>query len=146
MAYSGKYHVKNPEKYKGDINNVRWLSTWELCLMKWLDNNSHVIIWASEEIIIPYFDPIKKKIRKYMIDFYIHFDNGKRVLVEVKPTNQTIAPKVPKRKTKKYFVESYRYINNLAKWDAAAKYAMKKDVSFEIWDQKKLRSIGLKII
>ena len=54
MAYSGRYKVKNPSKYKGDHTNVIYRSMWEKYAFKWCDNNSNVVEWSSEEVVIPY--------------------------------------------------------------------------------------------
>ena len=48
MAYSGRYKVKNPSKYKGDHTNVIYRSLWEKYAFKWCDDNSNVVEWSSE--------------------------------------------------------------------------------------------------
>ena len=55
MAYKGKFHPKNPGKYRGNTSNIIYRSMWELRFMRYLDSHPHVIEWASEEIIIPYY-------------------------------------------------------------------------------------------
>ena len=55
MAYSGKYIPHNPKKYKGNASKIIWRSTWELKLCKHLDLSDKVLLWSSEEIVIPYF-------------------------------------------------------------------------------------------
>lgn len=141
MAYSGKYTPKNPNKYKGNINNIIWRSTWELRLLKWLDENTSVIEYASEEIVIPYRSPIDGKIHKYYIDFYVKVRNKnneiKVYLIEVKPHNQTLPPK-KKRNTQKYLKEINTYMINLAKWEAAKKFAEKNNVEFLVLTEKTL--------
>ena len=37
MAYSGKFKVKNLNKYKGDFDNVIYRSLWEKHVFKWCD-------------------------------------------------------------------------------------------------------------
>ena len=53
MAYSGRYRVKNPKKYKGDPNMVIYRSLKEKHF-KWCDDNPKVKRWSSEETVIPY--------------------------------------------------------------------------------------------
>ena len=40
-------------------------------MMRYCDTNTKVIKWASEEIIIPYYNPVKKRMAKYYPDFYM---------------------------------------------------------------------------
>jgi len=126
MAYSGKFRPKNPHKYKGNINNIVWRSTWELKLLKYLDSNSSVKEYASEEIVIPYHSPIDNKMHKYYVDFYVVYETPdkttKKYLVEVKPHIQTIEPKQPKRITESYNKSVMTYITNQCKWKAAKKF------------------------
>ena len=44
--YKGFYKVKNRNKYKGNPDNVIYRSSWELLVLKWLDNNPSVIWFA----------------------------------------------------------------------------------------------------
>ena len=53
MAYSGKFKITKPQKYKGDPTNVIYRSMWEHNAFKWCENNAQVKSWSSEEIIIP---------------------------------------------------------------------------------------------
>ena len=56
MAYSGRYHPTNPKKYTGDVTNIWYRSLWERKTMDWLDRNSNVLEWSSEELIIHIID------------------------------------------------------------------------------------------
>ena len=132
MAYKGKYRVKNYRKYKGDPTSVVFRSLWEKKFMEYCDKNPNIIEWSSEEIIIPYKDPVRKKIRRYFPDFYMKVKevNGKTqsYLVEVKPKKQTELPKKPLlRKNKKaYLAEVMTYATNTAKWKAAERYCRER--------------------
>ena len=70
-TYKGKYRVNYPKKYKGDINEIIYRSSWELKFMKWCDLNPSVLEWGSETMIIPYKSPVDKKIHRYFVDFFI---------------------------------------------------------------------------
>jgi len=71
MPYSGKFTPKNPTKYNGDATNIIYRSSWELYVMKYLDENPMVTWWASEELFIPYRNPIDKKMHRYFPDFVV---------------------------------------------------------------------------
>lgn len=131
--YKGKYKIRNVEKYKGDPTNVIYRSSWELKFMRWCDVNPSIISWSSEETIIPYVCPTDGRPHRYFVDFRIQLrdKNGvlKTYLVEIKPEAQTMPPKVPERKTKRFIIEAATYIRNEAKWKAATQYA--KDRGWE---------------
>ena len=147
MAYKGTYRPTNLDKYTGDPSKIVFRSLWERQVMKWCDNNPKVIGWSSEEIVIPYLCETDKKVHRYFMDFYIKFDSGQELLVEVKPKKQTEPPKKPKqRRTRRYISESLTYIKNQSKWKAARQYAAKKGMKFDIWDEDKLKLLGIKIV
>lgn len=58
-------------------------SSWELLVLEDLDNIEDVKDFSLEKFTIPYYDNIQRHTR---IDFYIEFKNGRRAIVEVKPT------------------------------------------------------------
>ena len=136
MAYSGKYRPVNHRKYKGDPRAVFYRSLWELKFMKWCDNHDHILEWGSEEIVVPYRSPLDGKVHRYFVDFYAKVRNksgtAKKYLIEVKPKKQTVEPKLPKRKTKRYLTEVTTYITNQAKWEAAREWCADHGLEFII--------------
>ena len=66
-TYKGRYRVANPKKYRGDIKEVVYRSSWELKFMKWCDYNHNVLEWGSETTIIPYKSPVDSKIHRYIV-------------------------------------------------------------------------------
>ena len=66
MAYRTKYIPKNKEKYIGDVENIVCRSLWERTVCKFCDEHPNILKWASEEIAIPYMDPIENKLRNYV--------------------------------------------------------------------------------
>ena len=88
--------------------------------MVYCDNNSKIIEWGSEEIIIPYKSPLDKKTHRYFPDFYVKYINKDkqivREIIEVKPKKHLSPPKEPKRKTKRYLNEVATYIKNQKKF------------------------------
>lgn len=146
MAYRGKYRVKNPEKYDGDHRNVTYRSLWERNVFRWLDENSNVRKWNSEETIIPYRCKTDNKIHRYFVDLKVTFKNGQTYLIEIKPEKETKEPKPRSRKTKAYITEVMTYVKNMSKWEAAEEYAKDRGCIFEIWTERTLKSLGIKLI
>jgi hypothetical protein len=144
MAYSGRYTVKNPSKYLGDPKEVVYRSLWEKHVMKWCDNSSQVKKWASEEVVIPYLCETDKKMHRYFMDFLIHYDTGRTVLVEVKPHKETERPKTGRGRSRKQVMsEGLTYIKNQSKWKTAREYALNRGWHFEIWTEKELSAMGI---
>ena len=141
----GKYKVKNPKKYAGDPTKVIYRSSWERQLMRWCDANPAVEKWGSETVVIPYICQTDNKPHRYFMDFVVKI-NGKTTLIEVKPHSQTLPPKKPKRKTKKYINEVMTYVKNQSKWAAAEAYAENRGWQFRVYTENELRRLGLRIL
>ena len=142
MSYQGKFRPRNYQKYKGDPTNIIYRSRWELKFMKWCDNNTNILQWASEEFFIPYRSPLDNKWHRYFPDFYMKVkeSNGsvKQYVIEVKPLRQTVKPKIPKRKTKSYIYETIEYAKNQAKWQAAKAYCKDRRYEFKVVTEREL--------
>jgi hypothetical protein len=142
MSYSGKFKPKNYKKYKGDPTKIYYRSLWERRFMVYCDNNSKIIEWGSEEIIIPYKSPLDKKTHRYFPDFYVKYINKDkqvvREIIEVKPKKHLSPPKEPKRKTKRYLNEVATYIKNQAKFKAAEEYCKDRRYGFRILTEEQL--------
>ena len=145
--YQGKYNPRYPEKYKGNVTEIVFRSSWELKFAKWCDLNENVIEWSSEEVIVKYFYPVDKKWHRYFVDFWIKVKQMdgtiKEMLIEVKPADQTKAPKKPQRVTKNYIDKVNTFIKNDSKWKAAETYCeqqrmLGKNISFEIITEREL--------
>jgi len=138
----GKYTLINPEKYVGDKNNICFRSSWERTLCVRFDKDPAVIKWSSEEVVVPYFDKASGKIRRYFVDFWVQTlgINGKikKTLIEVKPHAQTLPPKQPTRKTKRYVEAVSTYITNQSKWEAAKEYCRKSGMEFAVLTENEI--------
>ena len=132
-------------KYLGDPNKITYRSLWERQTFKWADENPGITGWSSEEVIIPYRCKTDKKIHRYFMDLKLVTDKG-TYLIEIKPRKQTLPPKEPKRKTKRYLNEVMGYIKNTCKWSAAEAYALDHGWTFEIWTEETLKSLGIKLV
>lgn len=104
--------------------------------MQWLDSNNAVLRWGSEELSIPYINPIKTdaagrpKISRYFPDFVILYrgTNGQvqKEIVEIKPHKEAVlTPRSSER-------DKLAYIVNEAKWKAAAAYAEANGAKFRV--------------
>ena len=142
MAYSGRYRVKNPEKYKGNHEKVYYRSSWELKFMVYCDNNSAILEWGSEEVVIPYISPLDGRRHRYFPDFYIKVKQKdgsvKRIIIEVKPKRQTMPPPPQSRKTKKFINEVRTWGVNEAKFKAATDWTKDRGMEFMILTEEHL--------
>jgi len=145
MAYKGKWRPKNRNKYEGDPTKIIYRSLWERSTMKWADANPNITSWSSEEVVVPYRSAADGRIHRYYIDFKITYTSGETVLVEVKPDKQTRPPKTPKRKTRRYLNEVKAFAVNWSKWEHAEEFAKDRGWRFEVWTEKDLKRLGIKI-
>lgn len=141
--YQGVYAPKNPKKYRGNLGQITFRSSWEAALMYWLDMNEKIKSWSSENVVVPYVSPIDGKVHRYIVDFIIETTAGV-FLVEVKPQKECMPPKTG-RGRRKHLVEAEArtYAQNSAKWQAAEQYANSMGYKFQVWDEVTLRSLGV---
>ena len=142
MAYSGKYTPKNISKYLGDHTNIWYRSLWERRVMVHLDDNTNVIGWSNEEIVIPYLSPIDGKWHRYFPDFFVKVRNKsgmvESMILEVKPKSQSAPPKVQGKMTRKYITEVRNWGINEAKWKAAEEYCKDRKWKFSVITEEQL--------
>jgi hypothetical protein len=128
----GRYVLKRPEKYMGDIHKVIYRSSWELNLHKFFDGNANIIRWGSEVLRVPYVKPTDGRVHNYFVDYYIEYVNKTGELmkeaIEVKPASQTRAPK---GRTANLY-ETLQYEVNVAKWKACQVWCAAHGVKFRI--------------
>ena len=149
-TYKGKYKVKNPEKYLGDLKDVIYRSSWELSFMKWCDLNPNILKWASEPFPIPYVSPLDKKRHRYFPDFYVKLKTKdgqiEEHIIEIKPKNQTRPPQTPKRNTRprrrRYARENITWRINKSKWTSAETLCENKGWKFTVLTEDELFGTG----
>ena len=126
---SGKYTIKNPEKYIGK-RVPTYRSSWEFTFCSFCDNNPAVINWASEAIQIPYFNPVSGKNTIYVPDFVVvYMDKNQRKhteLVEIKPSKETTM------ESAKSYRDKLSVAINMAKWAAADSWARANNMRFRV--------------
>lgn len=153
MAYNGSFRPKNPSKYKGDPTKIRWRSTWELKVMRKFDEHPDIVEWQSEEIAIPYLNPVKGKTSRYFPDFVIKKRIGKdkyqMIMIEVKPKKQTMPPNPVNRNntptgrvSRRYLNEAATYAINEAKWKAAQRYCKERNWIFTLFTEDHIKPLG----
>ena len=146
MPYSGRYSPKNLKKYEGNASTIKYRSLWERQVMRWVDDNPNIVKWNSEEVVVGYKCPTDNKYHRYFIDLYLCMSDGKLYLIEIKPKCQTIPPKTPKRRTKKFLREVLAYGKNQSKWKAAKEYAADRGMIFQVWTEDTIKGLGIKLL
>jgi len=138
--HQGYHKLENPHKLIGTYNakmGVMFRSGLELKFIQLLDLSPRCIRWTyeSDELIIPYYNPVKKKMCSYYPDFYIEMlGNSNRLLkyiIEVKSQKDTEKPDREKYKTKKAYL--YQLANSAvveAKRMASLEYCKNKNMVY----------------
>ena len=145
MTYKGRYSIKNTSKYEGDPTRCIFHSLWERQVFRWCDENPSIIKWSSEETVVPYRCKTDNKIHRYFVDLKITTKDGRTWLIEIKPEKETKEPKM-RKKTKRYIREVMTYIKNQSKWEAAKEYAENRGWKFDIWTEKTIKGLGIKLL
>ena len=120
---------KYAESCKSDP--IIYRSGLELQFIQYCENNSNIVKWASEPIKIPYYSRLDQKECNYYPDYILENKKGNKVIVEVKPYNQTIKPDM----TDTAWLKE-QWIKNIDKWTAAKKFAEDHDMKFIIVTEK----------
>ena len=135
----GLYVIKNPQKYVGK-GTPRYRSGWEHAFMRFLDNNEHVVNWASESISIPYRNPVTGRQSMYVPDFLITYRNRNNQLtaelVEIKPKKQSVI------ESKMTARDGAIVAVNYAKWDSATKWARRNGLIFRVITEEDMFGSG----
>ena len=131
MKYAqGIFTPKNPDKYAGK-GSIKYRSSWELRFMNFLDTHPSVKQWASEAISIKYENPVAKKVKSYVPDFFIVYEdssgNRRGELVEIKPYKETTL-EAAGRSVK----NQIQAVVNQAKWAAAAEFCKRNGLQFRV--------------
>ncbi|QJT71340.1 head completion protein [Vibrio phage vB_VcorM_GR28A] len=138
----GLYKVQNPQKYKGDVDNVVFRSSWEFVAFQFCDTNPSVVAWASEEMVIPYISPIDKRPHRYFMDLTIwtRKEDGtlQKTLVEIKPQKKLKAPSRGNKKEETWLREVTEWEVNNAKWTATRKLCEREGWNFIYWTEMHL--------
>ena len=138
---SGTYTPKNQLKYIGK-QLPHYRSGWELKAFISLDNNLKVLKWGSESIIIPYIDTTRyNTTHRYIVDLFFEVKDINNInhkwLIEIKPYNQSVTPKITKRKSQQKLLEQQIIVQrNKCKWNAAITFCKARNWHFGVWTEK----------
>ena len=131
----GIYEVKNKAKYVG-TKNPRYLSSYELKFFEFCDRHPLVLEWGSETVVIKYYNPVKQRMARYLLDVYIKYQDAEgnihKEYIEIKPAAQTRKPKKGNKSAKTYGYEMMTWMVNEAKWQEATKQAEARNMKFRI--------------
>jgi hypothetical protein len=107
-----------------------------------LDENTSVIGWSNEEIVIPYLSPVDNRWHRYFPDFFVQVRNKNGIqesmILEVKPKSQSVPPKIKSRVTRQYIQEVATWGVNEAKWKAAKEYCKDRNWRFNLITEDEL--------
>lgn len=136
----GLFTPTNKDKYVGNVDKIRYMSSWEQKASTFFDNNPNILRWSSEEIAIPYVKPTDGKVHRYFPDYWIEYKDRKgqviQEIIEVKPLNQTHRSRSRNPKTKLY--EDVTFSINTAKWAACQQFCDKYGIKFSLVTEKQI--------
>jgi len=145
--YQGEYFLTEQEKIKYNSSKPPYFrSLLEKRFMYYCCNNSNIISWSNENVVIPYFFEVDKKQHRYIVDFKIKIKNKdnkiEECLIEIKCSKECSLPIKPKTNNKKaqnrYAEEVVTFIKNQNKWQAANEYCKKNNMKFLVVTEKDL--------
>jgi hypothetical protein len=135
-----KFPMKNPDKYVGHKHPI-YRSSWEWHFMKMCDDHPSITHWGSENIRIPYIDPLTNKNTHYFPDFFIVYEdkhgNKQAEVVEIKPKNQMIQEFVGKN-----VYNQAQFVKNKAKWAAATAWCKQNGLRFRVINEDDIFHTG----
>lgn len=133
--HQGTYQIQNPTKYVG-TKPPTYRSSWELRFCEMCDTHPNVLKWASENIKIPYRNPITGRVHNYIPDFMMQYQdqNGDThtELVEIKPSGQSLLENA------RTHAEKQQVIINSAKWAAAQQWCDQKGIRFRVINENSI--------
>ena len=150
----GKFVPRNPEKYRGNLDKITFRSSWELEYNRFLDNNTSILEWSSEEIAIPYVKPTTKRVHRYFPDYWVKYRNKSgqiiQEIIEVKPAKEAynaifliehdfrVMPQSKSKNPKTRTYEQLTTLVNAAKWKAALDFCHKYGMKFRVVTEHQL--------
>lgn len=131
----GEYLVQNKSKYVGS-KLPYYRSSWELAFCRMCDSHPNILKWASENMKIPYLNPLTGKHTVYVPDFMIQYvdKNGKEhvELIEIKPSTQTTMENARSKR------DQASVVLNAAKWTAAQEWCARKGIRFKVINEEQI--------
>ena len=113
---------------------IIYRSSYELKFIMWLENCDKVKGWASECIKIPYLY-IDGKTHTYYPDYFVEMMDGTKMVVEIKPHNQTQKP------VNENCWAMREYAKNMCKWKATMEFCKNKGYQFKVLTEKTINQL-----
>ena len=130
----------NPESCKKLFPQMKheriiFRSSYEKKFVYWLENNPSVKYWGSECLRIPYFYPPDGKTHSYYPDYFVEMVDGTKMVVEIKPHNQTQKP------LNENCWGAKEYAKNMCKWKATQEFCKAKGFIFKVLTEKTINQL-----
>lgn len=116
------------------MEKIIYRSSYELKFITWLESNSNVKQWGSECFYIPYMF-VDGTTHKYYPDYFVEMTDGTKMVIEVKPYNQT------KKPVNENCWAAKEYTRNKCKWAAALEFCKSKGYKFKILTEKTINQL-----
>lgn len=110
---------------------IIYRSGLELQFIQFCEANPKIVKWASEPLNIKYFNRLDNKEANYYPDYIIETADGNKIIIEIKPYQQTIKPAAVDSMWLKE-----QWIKNCDKWKAANEFAHQHNAKFIIITEK----------
>jgi hypothetical protein len=115
-------------------DRIIYRSSYEFKFIMWLENSDKVSRWGSECIKIPYLW-VDGTTHSYYPDYFVEMVDGTKMLVEIKPHNQTQKP------MNENCWGAKEYAKNMCKWKAAQEFCQKKGFIFKVLTEKTINQL-----
>lgn len=113
---------------------IIYRSSYELKFIMWLENSDKVARWGSECFSIPYMF-VDGTTHRYWPDYFVEFVDGTKMVVEIKPYNQTQKP------VNENCWAAKEYTKNMCKWKATMEFCKKKGYKFKVLTEKTINQL-----
>ena len=170
QKFTQGYYV--PTRHPDNCFSKQWIfrGSGEYHVDDYCDRCDAILRWATEPIAIEYLNPIANqkycmerkldwknpiywKRMKYYPDVWIEImgPDGKsvrKIFIEIKPYDQSVAPKQPKpdaklKEHKAYNRLATQYLINQQKWAAAKKFCAERGAEFAVYTEVELKKLGI---
>lgn len=116
------------------FDKIIYRSSYEKKFIYWLENNPSVKHWGSECLKIPYLY-IDGKTHSYYPDYFVEMHDGTCMVVEIKPSSQTLKP------LNENCWAYNAYVKNMCKWKATMEFCKSKGYQFKVITEKTIKNI-----
>lgn len=113
---------------------IIYRSSYELKFITWLEQSNLVKGWGSECFCIPYLF-VDGTTHRYYPDYFVEMVDGTKMVVEIKPYNQTQKP------VNENCWAAKEYAKNMCKWKATLEFCEKKGYKFKVLTEKTIKQL-----